>query len=81
VEHDAAEMDYADAAAHLWEGLQMMLLVRIIDLVVSMLRYLASPEGRLLRVGVLVVGLFGALVGAAGIIWALAQLPHYFAGP
>ncbi|OBG40803.1 hypothetical protein [Mycolicibacter heraklionensis] len=59
----------------------MMLLVRIIDLVVSMLRYLASPEGRLLRAGVLVVLFFGVLVGAAGLIWGLAQLPHYLAGP
>lgn len=59
----------------------MMLLVRIIDLVANMLRYLGSPEGRLLRVGVLVVLSFGALVGAAGIIWGLAQLPHYLAGP
>ncbi|CAJ1501492.1 hypothetical protein MU0083_002697 [[Mycobacterium] kokjensenii] len=59
----------------------MMLLVRIIDLVVSMLRYLASPDGRVLRIGVLVVLFFGALVGAAGILWGLAQLPHYLAGP
>ena len=59
----------------------MMVLVRIIDLVVSLLRYLASPEGRLLRIGVLVVLFFGALVGVAGLIWGLAQLPHYLAGP
>ena len=57
----------------------MMLAVRIIDLVVSMLRYLASPEGRLLRIGVLVVLCFGALVGAAALIWWLTQLPPYFA--
>ncbi|MFL0179577.1 MULTISPECIES: hypothetical protein [unclassified Mycobacterium] len=59
----------------------MMLLVRIIDLVVSMLRYLATPEARLLRAGVLVVLFFGVLIGAAGLIWGLAQLPHYLAGP
>ncbi|OBH17655.1 hypothetical protein EHH44_01490 [Mycolicibacter terrae] len=59
----------------------MMLLVRLIDLVVSMLRILASPEARLLRTGVLVVLFFGALVGAAGLIWGLAQLPQFFASP
>lgn len=59
----------------------MMLLVRLIDLVVSMLRILASPEARLLRAGVLMVLVCGALVGAAGVIWALTQLPQYFANP
>lgn len=58
----------------------MMILVRLIDLVVSVLRYLASPEGRLLRAGVLVVLFFGTLVGAVAIIWGLTQLPHYLAG-
>lgn len=59
----------------------MMLLVRIIDLVVSMLRILASPEARLLRAGVLMVLLCGAMVGVTGLAWLLAQLPHYFASP
>lgn len=81
MEHDAAEMDYTDATAHLWEDLQMMLLVRLIDLVVSMLRILASPHARLLRAGVLTVLACGALVGAIGLIWVLAQLPQYLAHP
>ncbi|MDQ2628947.1 MAG: hypothetical protein M3Y90_18360 [Actinomycetota bacterium] len=59
----------------------MMLLVRLIDLVVSMLRLLASPEARLLRAGVLTVLACGAFVGAVGLIWLLAQLPQYFAHP
>lgn len=59
----------------------MMLLVRLIDQVVSLLRILASPEARLLRAGVLMVLLCGALVGAVGLLWLLAQLPQYFASP
>nr|WP_158260389.1 hypothetical protein [Mycobacterium eburneum] len=53
----------------------MMALVRIIDLVVRVIRYLATPEARFLRAGLVTVAVCGALVGAAGVIWLLAQLP------
>lgn len=59
----------------------MMVLVRLIDLIVGMLRILASPEARLLRAGVLTVLVCGALVGGVGLIWLLAQLPQLFASP
>lgn len=59
----------------------MMLLVRLIDVAVSLLRILFSPEARLLRAGVLMVLACGALVAGIGLIWLLAQLPQYFASP
>lgn len=59
----------------------MMILVRLIDLVVSMLRILFSPDARLLRAGVLMVLACGALVAGVGLFWLLAQLPQFFASP
>lgn len=58
-----------------------MALVRIIDLVVRMIKFLATPEARFLRAGLLTALVCGALLGAAGLIWVLAQLPALFAGP
>ena len=59
----------------------MMLLVRLIDLLVRALQYLATPEARLLRAGLLVVLVCGALLAGAGLLWLLAQLPDYFTAP
>ncbi|ODR05798.1 hypothetical protein BHQ15_14870 [Mycolicibacillus koreensis] len=58
----------------------MMLLVRLIDLLVRAVRYLGTPEARFLRAGLVVVVIGGALIGAAGLFWLLAQLPTLFAG-
>ena len=57
----------------------MMFLVRLIDLVVRMVRYLATPEARFLRAGLLMAAICGVLILGAGLIWLLAQLPGYFA--
>ncbi|MGV0636248.1 hypothetical protein ABQE69_17135 [Mycolicibacillus trivialis] len=59
----------------------MMFLVRIIDLVVRMVRYLATPEARFLRAGLTVVFVCGVLVGGVTLIWLLSQLPALFAAP
>jgi len=59
----------------------MMFLVRVIDWFVNALRILAAPEARLLRAAVLVVLICAMLVGAAGLVCLLAQLPKYFASP
>lgn len=57
----------------------MMFLVRVIDRFVNALRMLAAPQARLLRAGVLTVLVCAVLAGAVGVVWLLAQLPHYFA--
>lgn len=57
----------------------MMFLVRVIDLMVRMVRYLGTPEARFLRAGLVVVFIGGALVGGVGLIWLLTQLPTLFA--
>lgn len=62
-------------------GAAVMVLVRIIDLVVRMIKFLATPEARFLRAGLLTALVCGALLGAAALIWVLAQLPALFAGP
>lgn len=57
----------------------MMFLVRVIDLIVRAVRYLGTPEARFLRAGLAVVVVGGALIGVAGLLWLLAQLPTLFA--
>lgn len=58
----------------------MMVLVRLIDLLVRTIQYLATPQARFLRAGLLTALIGGALLGGAVLIWLLAQLPAYFAG-
>lgn len=59
----------------------MMVLVRLIDLLVRAIQYLATPQARFLRAGLLTALIGGALLGGAVLIWLLAQLPAYLAGP
>ncbi len=56
----------------------LMFVVRSIDLVVRLVRYLGGPEARFLRAGLVVVAVGGLLVGAAALAWLLTQLPLLF---